>query len=146
MRNYQIYLIHDEFARHYMGREKMFFGLFMDYKHSSGELTEIIERQIDYVTKPIPVLSLRHRLEQEFMKNKHFHLDNGVYYVQKIKGNGRARIDIQPKSISLTIEGQYDAEAIFFECFRKCESFLLAIDLEHGRYGWLKPIKERKFV
>ena len=43
-------------------------------------------------------------------------------------------------------EGNYEAETAFFECIRKCGASFLAIDFEHEQFGWLKPIKERKFV
>ena len=36
MRTYQIYLIEDEFAHHYFGRERLFFNLFLEYIQTTG--------------------------------------------------------------------------------------------------------------
>ena len=38
MRNYQLYLIVNEFASHYFGRERMFFQLFQEHEEAVVEL------------------------------------------------------------------------------------------------------------
>ena len=47
MRTYQIYLIEDEFAHHYYGREKLFFNLFLEYIQARGRLKSILQKQIE---------------------------------------------------------------------------------------------------
>jgi hypothetical protein len=57
-----------------------------------------------------------------------------------------AKLEIFQEMITVEASGSYEAETAFFEVLRKCEASFLAIDLEHQRCGWLKPIKERKYV
>lgn len=147
MRNYQLYLIDDEFARHYFGREEMFFNLFKEYSESFGEKKKILSKQIDYITKPIPCLKLHQYIRKYLHKNKDFHAENGVYFIRN-KKIGTASLELFHKNIIIKASGTFDAETLFFEALRKHESSFsyLAIDLENRRYGWLRPIKERKFV
>lgn len=144
MRSYQIYLIEDEFARHYFGREKIFFNLFLEYIQSSDWHKDILQKQIEYITKKIPANNVHFSLEQSLQRKQGYLTQNGVYYL-KTKSNSKAAVYIQEHSIILKAEGDFDAETTFFECIRKCEASFLALDFENKRYGWLKPIKERKY-
>lgn len=147
MRNYQLYLIDNEFARHYFGRELMFYNLFKDYSEALGEKKSILSKQIDYITKPIPCLKLQQYIRKYLQKNKDFREENGVYFF-KNKKIGTSSLELFEKKITIKANGTFDAETLFFEALRKYESSYpyLAIDLDNRRYGWLKPIKERKFV
>jgi hypothetical protein len=140
MRNYKIYLIEEEFAYHYLGKEKLFFNLFLEYIHSSGKIKSILQKQIEYITKNIPSV----RLENSLKSSGEFFYENGVYYLNKHHVSC-ASLKIQNQYISLEAEGNYEAETAFFECIRKCESSFLALDFINKHYGWLKPpIREKK--
>ncbi|MCT4477149.1 sporulation inhibitor of replication protein SirA [Peribacillus frigoritolerans] len=146
MRTYQIYLIEDEFAHHYYGRERLFFNLFLEYIQAKGRLKSILQKQIEYVTKTVPIIQLQLAIEQRLQKKMNYWTQNGKYYLEKTNGSSNAVLIIQHDSIILKAEGDYEAETAFFESIRKYEASFLAIDFEHEKYGWLKPIKERKFV
>jgi hypothetical protein len=146
VRVYQLYLIEDEFANHYFGRERMFFELFLENKFSFGELSTIIKKQIQYITKPIPSLRIHQMIHQQLSKMKGFSAEGGTYKVELAGKTSNAKLNIEDGYVFVIADGSYEAEAIFFEVLRKCEQSFLAIDIEHHRYGWLKPIKERKFV
>ncbi|MCY9397931.1 sporulation inhibitor of replication protein SirA, partial [Bacillus inaquosorum] len=55
-RHYYTYLIKEEFANHYFGRESVMFELFQDYHWTSltKQQYEMTEKQIQYITQPIP--------------------------------------------------------------------------------------------
>jgi hypothetical protein len=146
LRVYQLYLIEDEFANHYFGRERMFFELFLESINTFGELNTIINKQIKYITKPCPALRIHQMIYNQLSKMKGFYSENGVYKVELAGKTSCATLKIEDGCVLVTADGSYEAEAIFFEVLRKCEPSFLAIDIEHQRYGWLKPIKERKFV
>ncbi|MHC8521884.1 sporulation inhibitor of replication protein SirA [Rossellomorea sp. H39__3] len=42
--------------------------------------------------------------------------------------------------------GTDESEYIFFEILRRHMGYLLAVDIQNERFGWLKPIKQRKFI
>ncbi|RFU68362.1 sporulation inhibitor of replication protein SirA [Bacillus sp. V59.32b] len=146
MREYRIYLIEGEFAHHYYGREKLFFNLFLEYTNSSGKQKSILQKQIEYITKPVPLEALVNILEIQSLKKKGFTCKEGVYYLEKSYGRSRAALKLNREYMVLQAEGDFEAETSFFECIRKYDSDFLAMDLENNRYGWLQPIKERKFV
>lgn len=146
MRSYQLYLIEDEFASHYFGRERMFYQLFLEYSKANGDLKSIISKQVEFVTKPIPVLRIHQLLHQQLSKTKGFKIEDGKYVYENKNTSTTAILRVNERWLEIDSQGQVDAETIFFEILRKCESSFLAIDLQSSKYGWLKPIKERKYV
>lgn len=146
VRKYRLYLIEDEFAAHYFGRERMFFQLFRESEFSKGELKYIIDKQIKFITKPIPVLRVHQMIQKKLGNDKGFSAENGTYSIEISGKLSRATLEVRGEAIYVEGSGSYEAETVFFEVLRKCETSFLAIDLEKSRFGWLKPIKERKFV
>lgn len=146
VRKYQLYLIEDEFASHYFGRERMFFQLFQENEMSHGDLKYIVNKQVQYVTKPIPALRVHQVVHQQLAKMKGFQIEEGTYQLELSGKIGCAKMRVDEGMISLEAEGSFEAETAFFEVLRKCEPSFLAVDLDHNKFGWLKPIKERKFV
>ncbi len=146
MRKYQLYLIEDEFASHYFGRERMFFQLFHENEHSSDDLKFVLEKQIDYITKTIPALRIHQVIHQQLGKMKSFKVEEGTYSIETSGKLSSAKMTVCDGYVRVEAQGNYEAETIFFEVLRKCEPSFLAVDLSNKRFGWLKPIKERKFV
>ncbi|MFP7296213.1 sporulation inhibitor of replication protein SirA [Neobacillus niacini] len=146
MRNYQLYLIEDEFAAHYFGRERMFYQLFQEHHKADGELKFITKKQISYITKSIEVLKIHQLIQKQLGKKKGFLAEHGTYYIELSGKLSTAKLRVFQDLITIEASGSYEAETIFFEVLRKCESSFMALDLDHQRFGWLKPIKERKYV
>ncbi|WP_018664582.1 sporulation inhibitor of replication protein SirA [Heyndrickxia acidiproducens] len=146
MRTYYIYLIEDEIAEYYYGRERMFYDLFQEYLRGSGHMKKIIRRQIHYITKPIPVLSLHVCLQQSFPGQSHFTSEAGAYQFKSKQNGNDVEVNIEQRMLKLVASGSFDTETIIFEGLRNFNGNLLAIDYDHQRYGWMKPIKERKYV
>ena len=146
MRKYQLYLIEEEFASHYFGRERIFFHLFMENRRAAGELKAITDLQISYVTKPMPVLRIHQLLHKQLEKTNSFIAKNGHYIVETTHKTSRAVLSVRETYILIEAEGGFEAETTFFEVLRKCEASFLAMDLDNNKVGWLRPIKERKFV
>ncbi|MEH6957760.1 sporulation inhibitor of replication protein SirA [Neobacillus drentensis] len=146
MRKYQLNLIEDEFATHYFGRERLFFQLFKEHQKANGELKFITQKQISYITKKVEVLKIHQLIQKQLGKIKGFKAENGAYSIELSGKLSTAKLEVFQDLITIDAQGSYEAETAFFEVLRKCESSFLALDLEHQRYGWLKPIKERKFI
>ncbi|GHH96678.1 sporulation inhibitor of replication protein SirA [Neobacillus kokaensis] len=146
MRIYQLYLIEDEFAAHYFGRERLFFQLFQEHQNANGELKFITKRQIDYISKKLEVLKIHQLIQKQLGRTKGFKAERGAYTIELSGKISMAKLEVFQDLITVEAQGSYEAETAFFEVLRKCESSFLAIDLEHEQFGWLKPIKERKFV
>jgi hypothetical protein len=146
VRKYQLYLIKDEFAAHYFGRERMFYELFKEHEKAAGELKIITKKQISYITKTLEVLKLHQLLQKQLGKNKGFRAEHGTYSIELSGKLSAASMKVYQDLITVEASGSYEAETIFFEVLRKCESSFLALDIDHQRFGWLRPIKERKYV
>ncbi|MCA1320820.1 sporulation inhibitor of replication protein SirA [Bacillus tianshenii] len=143
MRHYMIYLIEEEVAKHYAGNELKLFQLFLQYE-KEDQLQDVVKQQVDYITIPIPTFPLQQALETSM---KHIEGYQAQSYQHKIeKKDSMAKLSIFEKYLKLSSSGSYEAEAIFFEVIRKLAPFFLAIDTNSGRFGWLQPIKQRKYV
>ncbi|HJV16073.1 MAG TPA: sporulation inhibitor of replication protein SirA, partial [Bacillales bacterium] len=97
-------------------------------------------------TKHLQTLKVHQRIQKQLGMLKEFKFEQGTYSIELSGKMSTAKLELQENRVIIVAEGTYEAETIFFEVLRKCEPFFLAIDLEHERYGWLKPLKERKFV
>lgn len=146
MRKYQLYLIEDEFAAHYFGRERLFYQLFQEHQMADGELKFITKKQISYITKRVEALKIHQLIQKQLGRIKGFKAEHGSYLIELSGKLSTAKLEVFQELITVEAEGSYEAETAFFEVLRKCEASFLALDLDHQRYGWLKPIKERKLI
>ncbi|MDQ0214664.1 hypothetical protein J2S13_001061 [Oikeobacillus pervagus] len=146
MRSYQIYWVVDEFANYFYGRERVFFNLFSEWKKTDGIEKTILEKQVQFITRPIPYLHIHRLLHHFFQKRKGFMNEGRVYQIHFPKKSNYSILRVEDRKLLISAKGSYDAESIFFEPLEHFHGRLLAIDFENERYGWLKPIKERKYV
>ncbi|MFZ3587820.1 sporulation inhibitor of replication protein SirA [Bacillus sp. DJP31] len=146
MREYTIYWIEEEFAHHYFGREKMFYHLFEEYTSAIGELRPILNKQVNYVTKPIPVLHINQFIQNEMKTKTNYRFIEELHIFQANKNKSKATLHVSEQHLTLVGTGEYEAEMTFFELLRKWDSRFLAVDTNQMRFGWLTPIKQRKFV
>ncbi|MCY8988963.1 sporulation inhibitor of replication protein SirA [Bacillus atrophaeus] len=146
-RHYYTYLIKDEFANHYFGRESVMFKLFQDYHWTNltPQQYQMTEKQIQYITKPIPMLHMHQRLKMNLSNIDYTQLDH-IYRLSLPKAKGYATFMMKEQMIEIVASGDYESETIFFEVLRKVSPCFLAMDFGAQRYGWLNPVKERNFV
>jgi hypothetical protein len=147
MRRYRIYWLEEEFANHYFGRERMFYRLFLELKSErSQEMKSILQKQVQYITKSIPIFHIQQFIEMELKGMQGYQLTEKGHVIEVKDGSSYACLTVSDQSINLIGTGRYEAEMLFFDVLRKWDSRFLAIDFEQARYGWLSPIKQRKFV
>lgn len=148
MRNYYIYLVEEEFASHYFGRESKMYRLFQDYQWTSpsNDNIQLLEKQIIYITKPIPTMFIDKLLKTHLSSRKDY-IRSGEVHKLEIRGNrSYGSLTVKERYLELHSSGSYEAETIFFEVLRKFDPCFLAMDFQAERYGWLNPIKERNFI
>lgn len=145
MRKYELFLIREDIAKHYVGRERLIYALIADYKNADEHNSFILHKQIQYITEPINSEKERLLFLGEVFKIKNLQVEvaDSILIICK---NSKAKINFQTEAIKLESDGDYEAEMILFEILRKFRSYYIAIDVSKQKYGWLKPIKERKLV
>lgn len=142
MRQYDIYLIEDEIARHYYGSEWKLYNLFLESKQvEEGKLKQVIQKQIRYVVRPIPLQKVEGGLVSKYRRLPGYKADRHCHIMNDPGTASFARLDLRRKKLSLASSGKYDAEASFFEALRQIEDHFLAVDYGRDQFGWLKPIK-----
>lgn len=113
VRKYQLYLIEDEFAAHYFGRERIFYQLFHEHHAADGELKFITQKQITYITKKVEVLKIHSLLQKQLGKMKGFKADHGAYTINLSGKLSMARLEVFQDLITVEAEGSYEAETAF---------------------------------
>ncbi|WP_078427007.1 sporulation inhibitor of replication protein SirA [Alkalihalobacterium alkalinitrilicum] len=146
MRKYDIYLINGDVSQHYFGQESKLFHLFLDEIRAADENKAIIKKQIKYISNPIPVVELQHRLLSSFKHRTDYFFFDHTHRLQISEPFSKAQMFIFPDYIHLVSEGSYEAETMFFEVMRKLSPSFFALDVSTYRYGWLNPIKQVKLV
>ncbi|WP_456275397.1 sporulation inhibitor of replication protein SirA [Bacillus sp. AK128] len=146
MRGYTIYLIEEEFAHHYYGREGMFYKLFAEYNDARGELKSILGKQINYITKPIPAISFNQYVESELKNRSSYRLTTDGHYIEGHNGLSYASLSVSERSLHLLAKGKYESEMVFFDLLKKWDSRFLAVNIQQASFGWISPVKQRKFV
>jgi hypothetical protein len=144
MRRYDIYLIEDEFALHYFQKEHLMYQLFMEYNQAENQRDACMKKQIEYITKAIPVMQLQWMMERQFAKDANGKVLSDMEYEYQTE-TSRARLQLAGDFVFMQAEGTVEAETVFFELLRKLNPCFLAMNYRENVYGWLNPVKQRKF-
>ncbi len=145
MRRFVIYMVKEEFCLHFFGNEERLYNLLFQYEFKQDmQAYNIIKRQVKYITKEIPVQLLKQQIESKVKNRPDGHVLLNTFYID---GNDtHASLSLHQNFLLMRSGGTYEAETVFFEALRKIDPYFLAIDYHNKNYGWLNPIKQRKFV
>ncbi|MBM7644479.1 hypothetical protein JOD45_000672 [Scopulibacillus daqui] len=147
MRHYFIFLIEDEIARTYFGREAKLYQLFLEANHINNiDIRQQISKQVQYITRRIPVYRVEKKLKTLLSHLSEYKCRDKIHTIENTKKPGCAKLELHPGRLSLKAHGNYSAEMSFFEVLRQIDDSFLAIDFDHHRFGWLKPIKNAHFI
>ncbi|WP_088105198.1 sporulation inhibitor of replication protein SirA [Halalkalibacter urbisdiaboli] len=146
MRHYDLYLLEEEIARHYFGQESKLFHLFLERSKATIEQRLIIDKQVAYISKPLPSLLLQQKLKHALKFVANYQMKKQTHYVELHHPESCAELIIYENKLSLTSEGSLEAETLFFEVLRKIDPCFFAVNLEGYRFGWLNPIKQVKLL
>lgn len=151
MRHYILYLLKEDVASEYYGKESLVYHLFSEYydvNQKNNEYTTLLGKQVQYISSELQVMQLKQFLEQELENRTGFTTLNDSYIIHRkhLHRKSSANLTITNDCLQLRANGNYEAETIFFEVLRKFAPSFLAMDFDRDQYGWLNPIKQRKFV
>ncbi|WP_408011539.1 sporulation inhibitor of replication protein SirA [Pseudalkalibacillus sp. A8] len=146
MRNYDIYLIENEVASHYFGREQVLYHFFVEASHPVPSLVNIIERQYKYITRSIPYHVFDYHINKIDSMRKGFKIKKEDQQMTIYSTGSRAVVTNRGRKLKLISTGSFEAETLVFEHLRKIENSFLAVDLEGNSIGWLSPIKQAYYI
>ncbi len=141
MRRYVVYLLQDDVAKNYFGKEKMLYQLFYEAENKISPYHSVVKKQIQYITRKIPVKKLHQAFMSELKDALTSFEAEKIYEVQLKESASRAILLVNPNYLSIYSYGSIDAETAFFEVLRKLETCFLAVDFKNYNYGWLTPRK-----
>ncbi|WKB34737.1 sporulation inhibitor of replication protein SirA [Terrilactibacillus sp. S3-3] len=107
MRQYEIYLIEDEIARHYFGTEWKLYDLFLESKQvEEGKLKHVIQKQIRYVIRPIPLQKVEGHLMSKCRRLPGYKADRHRHTVNDPGDDSFARLELRQKKAESSLIGK----------------------------------------
>ncbi|AUO10825.1 MAG: sporulation inhibitor of replication protein SirA [Priestia megaterium] len=146
MRTYEVYLMEEEVASSYFRREKLIYQLLIEYRMKRHLNETHLQKQVHYITRQLPISFIQRELLQAFSHYPHFFTHQETFVLEYPHKKSRASIKLTNRCITIEGDGNVDAETAFFEVLRKLDPCFLAVNYGTDEYGWLRPVKTRKFV
>jgi Sporulation inhibitor of replication protein SirA len=143
MRTYAIYLLKEEIAVDYIGKESLLFQLFNQFHSSSMYQKDIVEKQVAFITQLIPSMQLHDHLKSSLQSYSYYKVDEHEHHLCMPYEQTQAKLLFHDRYIEVRAKGSRAAETVFFEQLRKKVVTFFAIDSAQQFYGWLSPIKQK---
>ncbi|HET6872204.1 MAG TPA: sporulation inhibitor of replication protein SirA [Sporolactobacillaceae bacterium] len=144
MRRYDLYIIDDEVARDFFGKEPKLNQLFhAAFYEKQPEHRLQLERQVNYITKTIPMFRLKTLLQRTLKDVTDYTVEaNDWELTLRSKDCKRVmRLQLDQKKCVLWSSGDLLTETLIFDRLREIDPYFLAVDRANERCGWLQPIK-----
>lgn len=144
MRRYDLFIIKAEVAQAYFGKEVVLNQLFYDAFHETHlDQCHLLDKQVAYITKGIPTFRMGTLLRRSFNQQEGYTITflNDELLIQSKNRESQARLKMGETHLTLWSSGSLLAESYLFEKLRQIDPYLLAVDRNQNRCGWLRPIK-----
>jgi hypothetical protein len=149
MRRYDLYIIDEEVARDYFGKEMKLNQLFQAaFYEKKPEQRLQLEKQVNYITKSIPMFRLQTLLTRVLKEVSDYTLDTKDWeFTLKSEDCRRVmRLQLDQKKCVLWSTGDLLTESLIFDKLREIDPYFLAVDRANERCGWLQPIKTARMI
>ncbi|WP_100399230.1 sporulation inhibitor of replication protein SirA [Bacillus sp. FJAT-44742] len=141
MNRYVLYLMEKEVAVQYYQSEDKLYRLFQDYERAYKWAKPLLEKQIKYVTTPIPIedwlLSMEGMFQDQGFR-KAVKEDQSLMFKNT---DETASLTVTPTFMILETDGDYQKEWIVFDIIKQLSDYIFAINYKKQTFGWLKPLK-----
>src|SRR5690606_5518902 len=113
------------------------YHLFLEHNQAKYERKEILNKQIEFITRTIPSLRIHQKIEGSLAHYSYYSRQSHMHTLEWNEFNSFAKLTIHNDYIHLESTGSYEAETAFFEILRKYDRCFLAMDFKANKYGWL---------
>ncbi|WP_010093265.1 sporulation inhibitor of replication protein SirA [Ornithinibacillus scapharcae] len=137
MKEYRVYWIKEEFARHYYYKSDILYRFIQEF-HDKQSRPDLVS-QFHFITESFPKDSIRSQLVRQPMNtlkkksiDNHFEIGNSHNYIS---------LHIAEKQIKFRCETLQDAESLLFPTLRRLHTYLFIVDSDYENFGWISPVK-----
>ena len=137
MKEYSIYLIKEEFAKHYYYKSDILYRFLREY-HIKQSRKDLVT-QFNFITESFPKDSLLSQLLRQSKNTFNKKRNGGIIEL----GNKHSFISlhIDEKQIKFRCETLQDAESLLFPVLRRFHPFIFIIDNQYENFGWISPVR-----
>jgi hypothetical protein len=137
MKEYKIYWIKEEFARHYYYKSDILYRFLREY-HNKQSRNDLVT-QFNFVTECFPKDSLISQLIRQ-PKNT-FNKKRISSEIEIGNIHNFIALHIDEKQIKFRCETLQDAESLLFPTLRGLHPYLFIIDDHYENFGWISPVR-----
>jgi hypothetical protein len=137
MKEYKIYWIKEEFARHYYYKSDILYRFLREF-HRQKNRVDLVS-QFNFITESFPKDSLTFQLLRQ-PKNR-LQNEQNIDIVDIENKHSLISLHIEEKQIKFRCETLQDAETLLFPALRQFHPFLFIIDDHYENYGWISPVR-----
>ncbi|GGA62282.1 sporulation inhibitor of replication protein SirA [Ornithinibacillus halotolerans] len=135
MKEYRVYWIKEEFARHYYYKSDILYRFIKEYDQKQFR-TDLVT-QFHFITKGFPKDSIIYQLTKQpnitiKKNNGHIEIENNYNFISLL---------IDEKQIKFRCETLQDAESLLFPTLRKFHPYLFITGNSYENFGWISPVK-----
>lgn len=137
MKEYKVYWIKEEFARHYYYKSDILYRFIQEY-HAKQARHDLVS-QFHFITESFPKDSIKSQLIRQPLntlnllgKDNHVEIGNSHNYIS---------LHIAEKQIKFRCETLQDAETLLFPTLRRLHTYLFIVDSSYENFGWISPVK-----
>ncbi|WP_059103446.1 sporulation inhibitor of replication protein SirA [Shouchella shacheensis] len=145
MRRYQLYLLDDQVATSYFGRESKLFQLFEEHAQAKDGPRSLLDKQVDYITKPLPTRTLKYAFRRYQEPRQETCEDTYVIQCPQ-EQSGSCKVQLDAKFVQLWASGDIDSETAIFDLLKGVDPHFFAVNVEDRRFGWLQPFDKHRVL
>ncbi|WP_042144657.1 sporulation inhibitor of replication protein SirA [Paucisalibacillus sp. EB02] len=137
MKEYKIYWIKEEFAKHYYYKSDILYRFLREF-HNKQYRVDLVS-QFNFITESFPKDLLMFQLLRQ-PKNK-LQSDHTFDKIELENKHSFISLHIEEKQIKFRCETLQDAETLLFPALRRFHPYLFIIDDYYENYGWISPVR-----
>ncbi|TSB45170.1 sporulation inhibitor of replication protein SirA [Alkalicoccobacillus porphyridii] len=142
MRSYQLYLLEEDIVQRYYGQEIKLFNLFCERFQANLALKPLLTKQVEFITKPLPVKHLTKILSKEDHYLNSDQINISTFRMAHPPSESWIDVKLRDHYLLVTAFGKMEVETRLFERLKELDSHFFAVNVGQHRFGWLGPLKK----
>ncbi|WP_047981180.1 sporulation inhibitor of replication protein SirA [Ornithinibacillus contaminans] len=137
MKEYTVYWIKEEFAKHYYYKNDILFRFIREYQ--TKRVRKDLVMQFNFITEDVPVDLILPKLAMQQGKNGSGYFDENP--IQLVGTHNDITLHIAKKHLKFRCETLQNAEAVLFPMLRQIHPYIFIIDYQSENFGWISPAR-----
>jgi|GEM_PF-807509 len=146
MISYWIYLIKDEVRNQFFEHPEKIVELLREYENAGGTFKEILEKQFEYITLPIPITQIHDALFLRFTGRLQYKAEKRLYLISGKNQDEEVALIVHNRRIMVLSKNNNSFLDKVFKALSSVSTNLLTVDSEFRNFGWYIGNKRKENI